>query len=157
MGTIHGVQSRFNLPKGLNVKFLVKALFPACNSLIDRVAETSENWFMSETSENWSMGEFNRTNFNWRSNTNTYNYPFVIIHSIFYNCMFVILNSWSAQYGVTTLLSLLAWPNDSREEYSNIKVITKGRMDHLLPFVFLFLVQYLNLFNIYDYCVLLFL
>jgi hypothetical protein len=81
------------------VKFLVKAQFPG--KQLDRVAETSENWSMGETSENWSMGEtsenwsigetsenwsmgkFRRTNFNCRSNTNTYNYPFVIIHSVF--------------------------------------------------------------------------
>jgi hypothetical protein len=72
------------------VKFLVKAQFPG--KQLDRVAETSENWSMGETSENWSIGEtsenwsmgkFRRTNFNCRSNTNTYNYPFVIIHSVF--------------------------------------------------------------------------
>jgi hypothetical protein len=62
------------------VKFLVKAQFPG--KQLDRVAETSENWSMGETSENWSIGEtsenwsmgkFRRTNFNCRSNTNTYN------------------------------------------------------------------------------------
>lgn len=72
------------------MKFLVKAQFPG--KQLDRVAETSENWSMGETSENWSIGEtsenwsmgkFRRTNFNCRSNTNTYNYPFVIIHSVF--------------------------------------------------------------------------